>query len=385
MIANNRKINDLKNDIAYKMEREFYISDMFMAHVDGGMIRGEDMLEDFIKVGRCPELRDMITRLSKDEIMSNPYLQDINVPRVSINNIDLGRKRFLPANTIMVYQEKSRDLDTLMPINSYFICDQPLRLPAIVEGSTSACWMSVEPLEITSFQKFIDEAKGHVCLCGCGLGYVAYMLSIKEDVESITIVELNSDIISIFEIYILPQFKNKTKIQVVERDAIEYLSNTNLSRFDYINVDIWRDTLDMLPLYLPCLVVESKYPDVNFSYWIEPTLKDLFRRSILEQFSGYSNEISECFTFANAIAKDILDNSNINTKQDLKDLIKLDDMRDILRHWYLSNPHLFTEYQRQSNKKMQETLQFLEKNHLNGGSFKGDIKTLNKLFNDKIL
>lgn len=361
MIANNRKMNDLKNDIAYKMEREYYISDMFTGTVDSGLIHGEEMIEKFIKVGKCPEVRDMITKLPKSDILDNPYLQDIKVPKITLNNIELGRKRFLPANTLAVYKEKTRDLDTFMPINSYFICDQPVRLPGIMEGETKGIWMSVEPFEINSFQKFIDEAKGRVCLCGCGLGYVAYMLSLKEDVKSITIVELNPDIISVFETHILPQFKNKDKIQVVEGDALEYLSNTDLSLFNYVNVDIWQDTLDMLPIYLQCLVVESRYPGVNFSYWLEPTLKDLFRSCILEQFSEYTNRKQRYFSFAHVIAKDILDNTDINTKQDLKDLLKLDDMRDILLHWYLSNPQLFTEYQKQNEKILQELFRIKEK------------------------
>lgn len=385
MIANTRKINDLKNDIAYKMERERFISDMFSGYVEGGFIRGNDMVEDFIKAGKCPEVREMITSLSKDEIIENPYLRDIKVPKVEIKDIELGRKRFVPAETLMLYKEKTRDLDTFMPIDSYFICDKPLRFPAIVEGNTKVCWMSVEPSEIASFEDFIKEAKGKVCLCGCGLGYVAYMLSLKEDVESVTVVELNPNIIEMFQTYILPQFKNKDKINIIEVDAIDYLKNTDLSSFDYVNVDIWRDTLDMLPLYLPCLVVEANYPDVNFSYWLEPTLKDLFRKCLLEQFSGYASDRSELFEYANVIAKDILDNTDINTKQDLKDLIKLDDMREVLRMWYLTHPQLTAEYEKDTDLKNQKMLSFL--NQI-GGKEKAEsreIKMLNKLFGDKLL
>ena len=60
--------------------------------------------------------------------------------------------------------------------NSYFICDYPLRFPGLTEGSSNTCWMTVEPFEIETFKKFIEEAKGDILLIGCGLGYAAYML-----------------------------------------------------------------------------------------------------------------------------------------------------------------------------------------------------------------
>lgn len=385
MIANNRKMNDLKNDIAYLMEREHYISDMFSGNVEGGFIRGDEMIEEFIKAGKCPEVRDMVKHLTKEEVMDNAYLRDIKVPKEENKNISIGRKRAIPANTVMLYKEKTRDLDTFMPIDSYFICDRPLRFPAIIEGNTKSCWMTVEPSEIESFKDFISEAKGNVCICGCGLGYVAYMLSIKEDVESVTVVEINPDVIEMFETHILPQFKNKDKIRVVKADALEYLQNTNLSSFDYVNVDIWRDTLDMLPLYLPCLVIESAYPSVNFSYWLEPTLKDLFRKCLLEQFSGYQDNRSNLFEFANVIAKDILDNTDINTKQDLKNLIRLDDMREILRMWFLTHPQLSAEYRVDSEQKMQGMLSFLNKVVGNEATNDPGIKMLNKLIGRELL
>lgn len=385
MITNNRKMNDLKNDIAYLMEREHYISDMFSGNVEGGFIRGDEMIEEFIKAGKCPEVRDMIKHLTKEEVMDNAYLRDIKVPKEENKNISIGRKRAIPANTVMLYKEKTRDLDTFMPIDSYFICDRPLRFPAIIEGNTKSCWMTVEPSEIESFKDFISEAKGNVCICGCGLGYVAYMLSIKEDVESVTVVEINPDVIEMFETHILPQFKNKGKIRVVKADALEYLQNTNLSSFDYVNVDIWRDTLDMLPLYLPCLVIESAYPSVNFSYWLEPTLKDLFRKCLLEQFSGYQDNRSNLFEFANVIAKDILDNTDINTKQDLKNLIRLDDMREILRMWFLTHPQLSAEYRVDSEQKMQGMLSFLNKVVGNEATNDPGIKMLNKLIGRELL
>ena len=74
--------------------------------------------------------------------------------------------------------------------------------------------MSVTPNEVYTVQPAIDNAKGKVLTLGCGMGYFAYMASLKEEVESITIIELEQDVIDLFENSILPQFENKDKIYI---------------------------------------------------------------------------------------------------------------------------------------------------------------------------
>lgn len=59
--------------------------------------------------------------------------------------------------------------------------------------------MSVSPNEVFTMEKIIKNAKGKVLTLGCGMGYFAYMVSLKEDVESITIVESEQSVIDLFE------------------------------------------------------------------------------------------------------------------------------------------------------------------------------------------
>ena len=66
------------------------------------------------------------------------------------------------------------------------------------------------------------SAFGNVLTFGLGLGYYAYMVSEKESVESVTIVEMNEDVIQLFKKYVLPQFKNAEKIKIIKADAFEY-------------------------------------------------------------------------------------------------------------------------------------------------------------------
>ena len=80
--------------------------------------------------------------------------------------------------------------------------------------------MTITPNEIETMKEPVDEAFGHVLTFGLGLGYYAYMVSEKENVESITIVETNEDVIDLFNKYILPQFKNAHKIKIIQSRCV---------------------------------------------------------------------------------------------------------------------------------------------------------------------
>ena len=65
--------------------------------------------------------------------------------------------------------------------------------PAILENDR--IWMTVTPNEIETMKEPVDQAFGNVLTFGFGLGYYAYMISEKEEVTSITVVEINGDVI----------------------------------------------------------------------------------------------------------------------------------------------------------------------------------------------
>ncbi len=53
----------------------------------------------------------------------------------------------------------------------------------------------------------IEQAFGKVLSFGLGLGYYACKASEKKNVENVIIVDMN-DVIRLFKLYLLPQFKN---------------------------------------------------------------------------------------------------------------------------------------------------------------------------------
>lgn len=109
---------------------------------------------------------------------------------------------------------------------------------------------------------------------GLGLGYFAYMVSEKNDVSAVTIVEQNKDVINIFKRYILPQFRNGGKIKIVKGDAFRYAGEQIAKEdYDFVFTDLWHDVSDGLDMYIRMKEYEKLCPDTVFSYWIEKSMK----------------------------------------------------------------------------------------------------------------
>lgn len=352
MIANTRKMRKIQEIIESILKEEVFLCDALNGAIDDGVIT-EEKIKEAAKIAKKPGMHEEeIVHLTKEEIMANPYLQNIKVPNVSNNRFKLSNKRIIRPGFVTKYKAKQRDLKTMRQVNSYFVCDKSLRFPGISEGEQTTCWMTVEPSEIESFKKIIEEATGKVLLLGCGLGYLAYMLSRKDEVTSITIVDNNQDVLDLFTTHILPQFDNKEKVKVVNSDGLDYLKNTDLSIFNNVNVDIWYDTIDMIYTYLRCLEIERNNPTVNFSYWLEEELKFDIQKSILiattrqDCVAGKENASLPVDSLANipghhflsdVIGKDLVCQTPIYSYEDLYELVDIKDLRSLLFGWYANN------------------------------------------------
>lgn len=161
--------------------------------------------------------------------------------------------------------------------------------------------MSVSPNEVLTMEKPINNAKGKVLTLGCGMGYFAYMASIKEEVESITIIELEQSVIELFEKCILPQFENKDKITIVKADAVEYIHNLEDGAFDYCFADIWIGIEDIAP-YFAVKEIGRKFHKAKIEYWIEDSFAILLASNVWI-------EIMKAFSQANKMKLPRIDES----------------------------------------------------------------------------
>ncbi len=97
--------------------------------------------------------------------------------------------------------------------------------------------MSDTPMERESNQEILEKAHGHVLIGGLGLGMVLLALQEKPEVERITIVETNPDVLKLICDQLTGYFSNK--VQVVQDDAFTFSGYG--WKFNTIYMDIWPD------------------------------------------------------------------------------------------------------------------------------------------------
>jgi len=158
----------------------------------------------------------------------------------------------------------------LFPQIGFF--EEEFPYPAVLQDGRE--WMTVTPHEIRTTTPAVKKSFGNVLTYGLGLGYFPYMAHLKDNVESVTIVEKDEAVIELFTRYILPQFPQREKIKVICADAFEYAEKeTSKSFYDFIFADTWHDPSDGIEMYEKFKAAEKHSPKSQFMYWIEATLK----------------------------------------------------------------------------------------------------------------
>ena len=136
----------------------------------------------------------MIYQLDANEYYCNPSYKNIKIPTIKISNSELKYKPFegFVCNDIIITKEGRQ-----IPQIGFF--DTEFMFPALLENDR--IWMTITPNEIETMKEPVDGAFGHVLTFGLGLGYYTYMVSEKENVESVTVVDMNEDVIRLFKKY----------------------------------------------------------------------------------------------------------------------------------------------------------------------------------------
>ncbi len=207
-------------------------------------------------------------RLSNaSDYTENPYYKDI-APREALNDggWEIKWEYYPPFRAAIGEDMIIKDNFAEIPPISFF--EEGFSFPAVLEDGNE--WMTLTPVDVDTCKSAIKKAHGRVITFGLGLGYFAYMVSEKSEVESITVVEKSENVIRLFEKHILPKFAHKEKVKIVNADAFEYAEKEMPKEsFDYAFVDTWRDASDGLPMYEKMKRLEHLSQGTPFDYWIE--------------------------------------------------------------------------------------------------------------------
>lgn len=173
--------------------------------------------------------------------------------------------------------------------------------------------MSDSPQETFLLNKGVKDAKGNVLIGGLGLGYVASKIIAKPNVKSVTVVELEKDIIDMVQPYI------DDRIKVIHMDLFKYLES-GVAKFNYAYFDIWYTTSerDWLKYVLPLRrLIWKKYGKKKINCWGEQEMEAQIKMSFAS-FHLYSKirklDLNKKLSFpvTDAFRKKLLQTGNIS-------------------------------------------------------------------------
>lgn len=211
-------------------------------------------------------LRPSVRLLDAKKYYANKYYRNIKIDNVTDGTWELKQESYEPYRAVICGDMViNSDFSEYPPLGFF---DEKFYFPAVLENGNE--WMTLTPVDLDTCDNAIEKAHGNVITFGLGLGYYAYMVSEKEEVDSITVIEKSENVIRLFKKHILPQFSHSEKLKIICADAFEYAEFEMPKRnFDYAFVDTWRDASDGAPMYERMKKLERFNPKTEFSYWIE--------------------------------------------------------------------------------------------------------------------
>ena len=204
--------------------------------------------------------------MDENRYTANPYYENIPLENIKRGNWEIKTESYAPYRGVISGDMAiAKDFSEIPPLGFF---RNEFKFPAVLEDGNE--WMTLTPVDLDTVDEAIAEAKGRVVTFGLGLGYYTYMVAEKEEVESITVIERDPDVIELFKTCILPRFTHKEKVTVIEADAYAYMENEMPKmNFDLAFVDIWRDASDGSEAYRRMKPLEALSPNTKFLYWIE--------------------------------------------------------------------------------------------------------------------
>ena len=219
-------------------------------------------------------LTPSVRLLDKEKYEENPCYKNIRLKNVIDNDWEIRWEEYKPYQAVICDDMKILDDKREIPYLGFF--PDGFSFPAILENGNE--WMTLTPVDLDTCDEAIEAAHGRVVTFGLGLGYYAYMAARKDNVESVTVVELSPNVIRLFKKHILPRMECRDKIRIVNADAFQYAEETMPSEdFNVAFVDTWRDASDGAPMYRRMKALEHLSPKTRFLYWVEGFLRSRIR------------------------------------------------------------------------------------------------------------
>ena len=141
------------------------------------------------------------------------------------------------------------------------------RYVRLIQGSE--CVMSDTPMEKRTNREFVANAHGNVLIGGLGIGLILLAIQDKEDVEQITVVEKNKEVIEL----VGSQLPLNSNVHIVNDDVFEYkpllkYNTIYMDIWNYINEDVYNEQMKpLISRYRQYLVPKSEDENRYIDCW----------------------------------------------------------------------------------------------------------------------
>lgn len=264
-----------------------------------------------------------------NKYLSNPYYQRIKSANIKDGNYELVVDHYEPYE-LFAYKDMNYEKSSYVELNSFSYFKE--KFPFLALNHKGVTWMSITPNEIETMEKAVNEAKGNVVVYGLGIGYYPYMISLKEEVKQITIVEKDEKIIELFSKHLLPLFEHEEKITIIKQDAFKYMQESH--SFDYSFIDLWHNPEDGIELFLKAKKLEKE--GTKYFYWLESSFYLLLRRCFISLLEEQLAHVDESNYQKSRSVTDTIINAYYHKTKNLV-LTSVDELQDLLSNESLLN------------------------------------------------
>ena len=161
---------DLKKQINQSLNKNQEVYEQYLCNIENNLLF-------FDKKRQYPFL---VSKQNKELFLKNKYLQNIKFEELKDDKIEVKNVKFYKNQLFFTDEYIIDGIDEVANIG-YF--DEDVYFPVLYEDNEP--WMSIVPSEINTMNTDINKMYGNVLILGCGLGYIAYMLSQKENIKKI--------------------------------------------------------------------------------------------------------------------------------------------------------------------------------------------------------
>jgi len=150
-------------------------------------------------------------------------------------------------------------------------------------------WMTDLPCEQAQADRLARGIHGRVLVTGLGLGYVAQRLALRRNVERVTVVEKERDVIEL----VANHLRGRKKIHIVEADAFEFVDNS-VERYDFAYHDIWQSDgegtfFDVVVVLREMTARLVPHANGNVRCWNEDVMRGQLRNGIVSRLTMVLN------------------------------------------------------------------------------------------------